>query len=235
MKVGSINHHRHIQSKLNKVTSCAVYNIEQNYNKSIDEMGLSIIIALLVILITLTTCYLNRIFSYWERRGIPHIKPTIPYGNFKGLGSKYFSGSMTQKLYNEMKDKAPFCGVYMYLEPIVIALDLDFIKTILIKDFSYFHDRGVYFNEKDDPLSAHLFAINGSKWRNLRRKLTPTFTTGKMKFMFPTILQIGKEFQITLANLLVETESLDVEMKDMLARFTTDVIGQCAFGIECNR
>lgn len=198
-------------------------------------MGLSIIIGLLVIVVTLTTYYLNRIFSYWERRGVPNIKPLIPYGNFKGFGSKYFQGSMTQKLYNEMKGKALFCGVYMYLEPIVLALDLEFIKTILIKDFSYFHDRGVYFNEKDDPLSAHLFAIEGTKWRSLRSKLSPTFTSGKMKFMYPTILAIGKEFESTLADLLVEKKSLDIEVKDMLARFTTDVIGQCAFGIECNR
>lgn len=189
-------------------------------------MSFSTIIGLLVILIALTTYYLNRIFSYWERRGFPNIRPTIPYGNFKGLGSKYFQGAMTQKLYNEMKGKAPFCGVYMYLEPIVIALDLEFIKTILIKDFSYFQDRGVYVNEKDDPLSAHLFAIEGSKWRNLRSKLTPTFTSGKMKYMYPTILAIGKEFKNTLVNLLAEKESLNVEVKDMLARFTTDVIGQ---------
>ncbi|XP_037028113.1 probable cytochrome P450 6a20 [Bradysia coprophila] len=197
-------------------------------------MGALPVIGLFIVLITLTTYYLHRIFSYWERRGVPSIRPLIPFGNFKELGSKYFLGSMTQKLYNEMKGKAPFCGIYMYLEPMVLALDVDFIKTILIKDFPYFHDRGLYFNEKDDPLSAHLFAIEGSKWRNLRSKLSPSFTSGKMKFMYPTILKIGNEFEDTLAHLLEGKESFDLEVKDMLARFTTDVIGECAFGIECN-
>ncbi|KAJ6623032.1 Cytochrome P450 6a9, partial [Pseudolycoriella hygida] len=197
-------------------------------------MGVSVFIGLVAALTAVTTFYLNRIFSYWQRRGIPYIKPTIPYGNFKGLGTKYFHGSMGQKLYNEMKGKAPFCGIYMFLEPVILALDLEFIKAILIKDFSHFHDRGIYFNEKDDPLSAHLFSIEGSKWRHLRSKLTPTFTSGKMKFMFPTILKTGKEFADTLTSLLAGKESLDIEVKDILARFTTDVIGQCAFGIECN-
>lgn len=192
---------------------------------------MALIIGLLAVVITLTTYYLKRIFSYWERMGVPSIKPIIPYGNFKDLGSRYFQGSMTQTFYNKMKGKAAFCGVYMYLEPV----DLEFIKTILIKDFSFFHDRGVYYNEKDDPLSAHLFAIEGSKWRNLRSKLTSTFTSGKIKFMYPTILATGNEFKCTLNDLLDNKESLDVEIKDMLARFTTDVIGQCAFGIECNR
>ncbi|KAG4065175.1 hypothetical protein HA402_007572 [Bradysia odoriphaga] len=135
-------------------------------------MGFLGAIGLFVTLITLMAYYLKRTFSYWERRGVPSIKPLIPFGNFKELGSKYFYGSMTQKLYNEMKGKAPFCGVYMFFEPMVVALDLDFIKTILIKDFQYFHDRGLYSNERDDPLSAHLVASEGSKWRNLRHKFS---------------------------------------------------------------
>ncbi|KAG4079139.1 hypothetical protein HA402_001110 [Bradysia odoriphaga] len=197
-------------------------------------MGALLVVALFIVLITLTAYYLHRIFSYWERRGVPSIRPLILYGNFKELGSKYFLGSMTQKLYNEMKGKAPFCGIYMFLEPMVLALDLDFIKTVLIKDFPNFQDRGLYFNEKDDPLSANLFAIECSKWRNLRSKLSSSFTSGKMKFMYPTILKIGNEFENTLAHLLEGKESFDLEVKDMLSRFTTDVIGECAFGIECN-
>lgn len=74
--------------------------------------------------------------------------------------------------------------------------------------------------------------MEGLAWKNLRTKLSPAFTSGKMKAMFPIVVDIGKE----LAEVLKEPASLGevVEVKDYVARYTTDVIASCAFGIEAN-
>lgn len=65
----------------------------------------------------------------------------------------------------------------------------------------------------------------------MRAKLTPTFTSGKMKLMFGTVVSICQE----MINFLNENEkSVEIEMKDILARFTTDVIGNVAFGLDMN-
>jgi len=74
--------------------------------------------------------------------------------------------------------------------------------------------------------------MGGSEWKTLRSKLTPTFTSGKMKMMFPALQECSKE----LKDLLKEPASRGevVEMKDIAARFTTDIISSCAFGIQTN-
>lgn len=78
-----------------------------------------------------------------------------------------------------------------------------------------------------------MFNIENDKWRQLRHKLSPTFTTGKIKMMFTTIDEVA----VKLLKKIDSQSAADggyVEIKDVLARFTTDVIGSVAFGIECN-
>ena len=175
-------------------------------------------------------------YSYWERKGMPFVKPIIPYGNFKGIGKTYHTSELFEKLYNQMKGKHKIFGIYSIYNPVAMVTDLQLINRILIKDFNSFVNRGNYHNERDDPLSSNLLNIEDQKWRSLRSKLTPTFTSGKMKFMFPTLVKVSNEFKTTIDLLLDETEAkvADVEIKDLFARFTTDIIGECAFGIECN-
>lgn len=188
--------------------------------------------AMLTILISTVYLYFIHSFKYWKNRNVPFVQPSFPYGNFKGAGKKYHINELVTKFYRQLKGSGPFGGVYTLYKPTVVALDLDFIKTILIKDFNNFHERGIFNNEKDDPLSAHMFAMEGEKWRNLRSKLSPTFTSGKMKYMFPTIVNIANEFKSVLAKAILKSD--EQELKDIVSRFTTDVIGTCAFGIDCN-
>ncbi|XP_065092310.1 probable cytochrome P450 6a19 [Ochlerotatus camptorhynchus] len=188
---------------------------------------------LLLTVVTLTYFWVSRRFSYWKQRGVPYVEPTFPYGNLNGL-NKYHFGKMAQEVYSTLKATtgAKLGGMFFFVNPAVIILDLDFAKDVFVKDFQYFHDRGVYSNEKADPITTHLVTMEGTKWKNLRTKLTPTFTSGKMKMMFPTITAVAEEFRNCMENEVAKGG--EIEMKDFLARFTTDVIGSCAFGLECN-
>lgn len=64
----------------------------------------------------------------------------------------------------------------------------------------------------------------------MRVKLTPAFTTGKMKMMYPTIVQCGAE----LHDFVTNSEDKVFDLKDISSRYTMNVIGSCAFGIETN-
>lgn len=186
----------------------------------------------LISLISLIYVVVKKKYSYWERNGVPYIKPIFPYGNFKGVGSNVHWGLFMADVYNKLKGTFPFGGLYVFVAHLAIITDLDLIKNILVKDFNHFADRGVYSNEEDDPLSAHLFTLEGTKWKNLRAKMSPTFTSGKLKLMLPIIAQVGDELKICVDETIEENSV--VEIRDVLARFTTDVIGRCAFGIDCN-
>ncbi|KAJ8936054.1 hypothetical protein NQ318_004955 [Aromia moschata] len=192
------------------------------------------LIGICTALVAVAYAYFKWSFGYWKRRNVPYLEPKIPFGNLGDHFNKKMSDSECfEKMYSEAKSKGTkYCGIYIMQQPHLLILDLELSKQILAKDFIHFTDRGMYTNEKDDPLSAHLFSLGGSKWKNLRTKLTPTFTSGKMKQMFQTLVDTG----VILENFFQENVSSDeaVDIKDVLGRFSTDVIGSCAFGIECN-
>lgn len=178
--------------------------------------------------------YIKLKFSYWKRLGVPYVEPSFPFGNIQGFTKKMHSSQQFSNYYNEFKQKSKFGfgGIYFFVDPVIVPTSLEFLKSIFVKDFPYFHDRTFYYNEKDDPISAHLTAIDGQKWRTLREKLSPTFTSGKLKGMFPSIVSIGENLKDVL-NKMIE-EDPNVMIKALLVRFTSDIIGSCAFGIDCN-
>ena len=83
-----------------------------------------------------------------------------------------------------------------------------------------------------EPLSPHLFNLEAERWRPLRTRLSPVFTSGKLKEMFPLILECSEHLEEYLEKLVAKGEP--VECRELTAKYTTDVIGSCAFGIETN-
>lgn len=189
------------------------------------------------ILLIGVTVYLGYIYiknkqNYWLRHGIPSVEMNSLLGDFKSPKRIERLPQKLASIYQKYKGKTPMVGLYFYLNPVLLAVDMDLIRNILIADFQHFQDRGLFYNEQNDPLSANLLRIEHSKWKPLRSKLSPIFSTGKMKFMFPTMVTVVDELIKQLSE-VIKTDS-DVEVYDWLGRLTTDVIGTCAFGIECN-
>ncbi|XP_043662809.1 probable cytochrome P450 6a14 [Drosophila teissieri] len=193
-------------------------------------------IALLGVVVALAYSLHIKIFSYWEKKGVPHEKPLPLVGNMKGLVKKYHFRDINERIYKKFKGQAPIAGMYMFFKRTALITDLDFIKQVMIKDFSYFQDRGAFNNPRDDPLTGHLFTLEGEEWRAMRHKLSPVFTSGKMKQMSKVIVDVGLRLGDAMDKTVKEArvEDGNVEIKDLCARFTTDVIGSCAFGLECN-
>lgn len=197
-----------------------------------DTMDLWTVLLLPLSLLGLFVWFVRRKQSFWTDRGIksPPFKFCVGH-SYDRFVATVPAGEIFRKYYQQSKED--IIGLYFFLEPATVIRSMDLLKRIMVSDFDHFMSRGVYYNEKDDPVSAHLFSLSGTKWRQLRNKLTPTFTSGKMKMMLPIIIAISRRFQETIAGeALMHPEGL--EIKKLTSRFTTDVIGNCAFGIECN-
>ncbi|XP_074030754.1 probable cytochrome P450 6a14 [Leptinotarsa decemlineata] len=176
--------------------------------------------------------YFKRAFTYWRKMEVPQLDPTFPFGDMASvIFRKQNMGDKIKEIYDKMKGQR-YAGLYFFSRKAFLPLDPIIIKDILNKDFQHFHDRGIYYDEENDPLSAHLFSIAGPKWKNLRAKLTPAYSPGKLKYMFGTIVECGHDMINTLEE--ITKNDGDVEIKEILARYTTDVIGSCAFGLKCN-
>ncbi|KAJ8929029.1 hypothetical protein NQ314_018340 [Rhamnusium bicolor] len=197
-------------------------------NLKYDLVG--IIISILVVIVA----YFKWSFGYWKRRGLETPTPSMPFGNTSDFFFlKQSFGEVWGNIYFKLKSKGlRHGGGYFTLSPMYIPIDLEIIKNILQRDFHHFEGHGLYSNENADPISANLFNIDGHKWRTTRVKLTPTFTSGKMKMMIQTLIECSNGLKELLDKL--SNQNTPIDIKDVLARFTTDVIGSCAFGIDCN-
>ncbi|KAM7343835.1 cytochrome P450 6a9-like [Cochliomyia hominivorax] len=194
----------------------------------------AILVGVLVTLISYFILFMKKRLSYWQNLGIASEKPNFLLGNFTGLRTERSFTEIWLEHYKKFKGTGPFSGFYWFSHPAVLILDTELMKTILIKEFPKFADRGFFHNPEDDPLTGQLFMLDGARWKTLRQKLTPTFSSGKIKSMFATVEKVAAELVKALEKKANEEENGEVEVRDILARFGTDVIGSCAFGIECN-
>lgn len=194
-------------------------------------MALLSIITFLVVAITLIYFWIRKRFAYFEDNGFLFVKPEFPLGNLKGVGKEFHLVYKVTEYYKQFKVKAPAFGMFFSINPVVVISDLEIVKHVLVRDFDAFRNRGLYHNKRDDPLACHLFTIEDTEWKNMRQKLTPTFTSGKMKNMFETVVTVS---DLMIKKLQQNKNSEVVEVKEALSEFTTDVIGNVAFGLEMN-
>lgn len=190
------------------------------------------IFAALVAVIVVLGYFLNQYsFNYWSRHGFKQLNPKLLFGDAKSLLTlKTSMGEYYAELYNKYKKDGIF-GIYISYSRILVVTDPKLVQDILIRDFNSFTDRPTPIDEVYDPLSGHLFNIQGQKWRDLRVKLSPTFTSGKLKGMFSVITDCGK----VLDNYIdrnVKNGTHVFEFRDLMARYNTNIISSVAFGID---
>lgn len=121
-------------------------------------------------------------------------------------------------------------------EPVYLARDLDFIRQITVKDVDHFEDDNGFYESMSDTLFGKSFILLSEKqWSDMRATLSPTITDTKIRHVFDVIVECADN---TLKHLTEESKKHNKpvrwEMKDLFARYTSDVIAHVAFGLKVN-
>lgn len=111
------------------------------------------LVTLGVVVLTSLYLYFSRKYQHWAKRNVKHTNPKMPYGDLSEVGkSKNFAVALND-LYGEYKNEK-ILGAWMFFTPILLINDPELIKTILVKDFNYFQDRGFRVDEELEPLAG---------------------------------------------------------------------------------
>lgn len=180
--------------------------------------------------------WINHKSKYWDKNNVSNVPGTPILGNLSEFFTfkKCITDVLTD-LYN--KSKSPILGIHIFHKPALIINEPELIKQILIKDFNYFSNRHTCSDPKSDALGGYnLFLVRNPIWKEMRTKLTPVFTSGKIKQMFQLISVIGKEMDSHIRRIPMEQSKNGtcVEIKEICSKYTTDVIASTAFGLKSN-
>ncbi|KAL3269756.1 hypothetical protein HHI36_008816 [Cryptolaemus montrouzieri] len=188
-----------------------------------------ILLILVAALLVLFYIHCIKTFKYWEQKNVYFEKPLPIFGNFLNVAIRQEQmGFALKNIYDKLDDTVPYFGVFIFHTPHLVIKSKEFIKQVLIRDFNYFPNRNQYTNEKVDPLAANvLFSLKNEVWKTSRNKLTPVFTSGKMKMMLPLM----KEVTDQLEDILNANNGQEIDIRDLSQKYSVDIISSCAFGI----
>lgn len=185
---------------------------------------------LLISLTSLIFIYIciTKKLSYWRNKNIPGPKPFPVVGNlWKVVSLQKAIGQLLKEFYDS--GDGPLMGIFAFDEPILLIRSLDIVKQICLSDFQIFNDRVTALPKHDDVVSNFLLMQKNPEWKTNRTKITPVFSSAKLKIMFDVI----KGIENNLVSFVKEHPGVH-DGKKLCHEYTTEVLSRCFFGIHAN-
>ncbi|NWR86215.1 CP3AD protein, partial [Furnarius figulus] len=179
--------------------------------------------ALLLLFVALLIVYGTWPFGVFKKLGIPGPRP-LP---FFGTCLEYRKGFLDFDS-ECFKKYGKIWGIYDGRQPVLAVTDPQIIKSVLVKDcYSTFTNR-----RRADLAGVLTNAISlaeDEQWKRLRTVLSPTFTSGKLKEMFPIIKHYGEVLVKNVQKQVEKDNTLSV--KDIFGSYSMDVVTSTSFGV----
>ncbi|XP_033215863.1 cytochrome P450 6B5-like [Belonocnema kinseyi] len=151
-------------------------------------MELQYILTSVILVLLFVYYYLSSQYNYWRKRGIPSADGVIlGLGNmWPVLSGRVSLSTFCENLYKKASDQS-MIGFYRLSTPMLLVRDPDLVKSILQTNFSSFSENQIKINSSkyDELLRFNPFFVSGEKWKKARAPLTNSFSSMKLKTMFP--------------------------------------------------
>ncbi|KAH7949642.1 hypothetical protein HPB49_013170 [Dermacentor silvarum] len=133
-----------------------------------------------------------------------------------------------------IKEYGNVFGFFIGDTPFMVVKDLDMINEIFIKESNKFSGRGHMFNifEKDPLFAKYIILSKGPTWKSSRNCMSQFFTSSKLRAVMPSLLHAQQQFIDVLGE--HADRGVEVDINSLCERFTFDVIGKAAYGIDTN-
>lgn len=180
------------------------------------------------------------IYYYSSRKDLQNVfqQHGIPHGRRISVLQEILQLFVFPKIYTDMiqtayniHQEAKYVGIFHFTGSFLMLRDVEVVKSVGKKNFDEFQDHFFFGDNVPDTLFAkHLIALRGDEWRNMRKLLSPVFTSYKLKAMFPLMADCAANFSEFVANLPVEKRAM--KLRNALGWYSNDVIVSCVFGIK---
>ncbi|XP_069132180.1 cytochrome P450 3A8-like [Argopecten irradians] len=201
----------------------------EGFTYRMEVLGLTVPLwlVLTLLIMALYTYMMSRHHGTFKKLSIPRPSLVPILGSLREIKKKGF-----QQFQKECMAKyGKVWGFYGGLTPQTLVVgDKDMLRQILVKDFSNFPDR-VVFKGFNGDLETSLNHLTGDDWKHVRNKITPVFSSGKLRKMFQMVDHASDTLVESLRKRLKEGEGM-TDMMEVYGGFTMDVICSTAFGIQ---
>jgi len=126
-----------------------------------------------------------------------------------------------------MSQYGPTFIYYLGIKPVIVTEDLQIIKSIMVKNFDSFINRAYVPPLLKKGKVRGLLQLRDEQWRRVRRILTPTFSSKKLRMMSPLIQESCERLRNKMAAVSDTGNSVDVW--EWFGMFTMEVILATAF------
>ncbi|EDV24440.1 uncharacterized protein TRIADDRAFT_25372 [Trichoplax adhaerens] len=167
---------------------------------------------------------------------IPYVK--MKKMNLKGPPFKPLIGNLldygiTKQHIAQIKLREKYGDIYgtqFFQIPTIWIGDPDILKMVMVKEFSNFPNR-YSFAKALNPLDKGLPELKDQSWHRIRNVVLPTFSSSKLKLIYPYICEMGNHLVESLIS-NADGNGRAIEFCQPCSKFTIEIILATAFGIE---